>query len=101
MADYNGWVNYETWVVALAMGNTRDVETAWRNLARMCQLEAASLAPHAVWTVEEHALFLLEDRIKRHHQDEKGELESPYAELLNSALDRVNWKEIAKHYLEE
>lgn len=73
MATYNGWTNYETWLINLHfdgyfMPNT-DAETIKE-------------------TVEELACDDLQGRLF-------------VMDMINAFLDEVNWEEIASHYQNE
>lgn len=87
---YNGWTNYETWVVKLWIDNEEDVSTWW--------LERAEAAESAKELADE-----LEETHRNFFSDEygAGRAASVYSDLMNSALDEVNWREIAEVLLEE
>jgi hypothetical protein len=76
--EYNGWTNYETWLVALWIDNDEGTYTHWRH-------EAKRLQPHAA-----------AGALKQAHEDGFEETVGLYADLINAALSRVNWIEIAK-----
>lgn len=76
--EYNGWTNYETWLVALWLDNNESSYTHWRS-------EAKRLQPHEV-----------ADALKQAHEEGFDETVGLYADLINAALSRVNWIEIAK-----
>jgi hypothetical protein len=48
----------------------------------------------------DEAVYLLADRLKDYHEDNRPELPGVYCDLLGAALCEVNWREIAKHLLE-
>jgi type II secretory pathway component PulK len=84
--EYNGWKNYETWLVNLWIDNDGDGEQ-WRE-------RAAELRDT--------------DELARSMQDfytELAELQIPsqgmFADLFNSALREVCWYSIAEHYIDE
>jgi len=88
MANYNGWTNYETWLVNLWLGedfavttNEADPEVATN------QHELAEAMQQ--WTAD----------IVDSHVDG---MESGFVlDLINAALSAVNWYEIAGHYVRE
>ena len=97
--EYNGWTNYETWLLNLHMTNEQggtgfvmefldERPDGWAApylregdhtvaLARFLQGTYEDLVPHA----EASNLF--------------------WRDLINSALSEVNWMEIARHRMEE
>ena len=88
MADYNGWANYETWLVNLWLGddfaatiNEADPEIATN------QHELAEAMQE--WTANIVDLDT--------HSVESGFI----ADLINAALSRVNWHEIAENHVRE
>lgn len=91
---YNGWTNYETWCVNLWLNNDSDDYHYWRSEAEHC-LRLAKHHGH------EDAAFLLADRLKEHLWESKPEVSGMWADLLNSALDAVDWDSIAKAFLED
>jgi hypothetical protein len=96
--EYNGWTNYETWVVSLWMDNDRGSHDYWLEAARTV-LENTTEATE-YYTVEERARFYLSDILKQTHEDELPEIKGFAADLLNAAMSEVNWYEIAEHLVE-
>jgi hypothetical protein len=103
--EYNGWTNYETWVVNLHMSNDQSSQDYWDEAAAEA-LETANAKP-GMFTTRERAAFAFTDRLKEEHEQgtENFYCEAPrmqqsvYADLINAALSEVNWGEIAEHYL--
>lgn len=99
---YNGYKNYETWCVTLWLENDQPTYEYWRQQAR---LQAAG-APQAeqvqkgFWTTEQAAKFLLADQLQREFEEtnplEKADV---WSDLLNAALDAVDWHEVAEQFL--
>lgn len=90
---YNGYVNYETWAVALWLDNDRGSYDYWREQARDCACDTKD------GTVASLAIRL-RDEIK----DGEGVPDlgaSMYADLLGAALSEVDWHEIAENILSE
>lgn len=88
MTKYNGWTNYETWLVNLWMSNDEGSYLYW--------------AEEAKGYDDAHALA---DALKDHHEewylDAVGENlhSSLLSDLLGAAFSSVNWIEIAEHLL--
>jgi len=103
---YNGWTNYETWAVALWIDNQECTQRYWRDEARRSWDESAA---RAFFTREESAAFHLAERLKAEHEKCVADglfapaygSASVFHDLLNAALSEVNWREIAKHYIED
>jgi hypothetical protein len=105
---YQGWTNYETWVVNLWLDNDEGVHDYWLEQAQECWNEAT---PTSYSTREEEATELLAHAIKDHHTDTVTEgcgvfhpdygSHSVFRDLLDAALTEVNWREIARHFIEE
>lgn len=98
--SYNGWSNYETWVVNLWLGNDEGSYTTCRSLAQRCFEEAVA---DEVLSREERACYQLASELKEMVEEGSplaGEA-SVYADLLNASISEVNWKEIANSLLAE
>jgi hypothetical protein len=103
--EYNGWTNYETWVVNLWMDNEEGTYDYWREVAEDIYNNEAEEQKH--FTKMEDAVGILADRLKDHHEEAKDEIldsvqltASVWADLLGAALSATNWHEIAEHLLE-
>lgn len=102
---YNGWTNYETWVVALWMGNEQSQSQYWEQAAKeSCDQAEASDG----LTKSEVARIALARHMQEEHEKaatdmlERSSFESgPFADLLRASLSEVNWMEIARHYVED
>jgi hypothetical protein len=98
MAKYNGWSNYETWNVALWLDN--DTSEYAQHIAQEIYDRTEA---NDTFTREEQAAIDLAQAIKDSVQEINpiaGQA-SMFADLLNAALDEVDWHEIAEHYLED
>jgi hypothetical protein len=98
MAKYNGWTNYETWVVNLWMDNDPGEYERWREVARE-HLDAASEAPPL--TRMQAAAIGLADELKEQADEELPDVDGFWKDLLLAALSEVNWYEIARCLIEE
>ena len=99
MADttYNGWTNYETWLVNLWMDNEQGSQEYFLEQAQE-RYDAAK--PTQYSTTEEVARFVFADWLKEFHEENRPELPGVYGDLLGGALSAVNWDEIARHYID-
>lgn len=102
--SYNGWSNYETWLVNLWLNNDEASATYWQERSQACKAAApdAEQVASGIWTPEQAARFTLADEIKD-ALELAAEDELPGSmllDLLNAALSRVNWYEVAVNLLE-
>jgi hypothetical protein len=98
MAGYNGWMNYETWLVKLWMDNDGGDCEYWRGVARE-HLDAASESP--LLTRMQAAAIGLANELKEKADDELPDLDGLWKDLLLAALSEVNWDEIARSLIDE
>ncbi|QEG36163.1 DUF7249 family protein [Bythopirellula goksoeyrii] len=101
---YEGWENRETWLVNLHLENEASSYRYWREQAEQSRSSAAKTDQvHAkIWTEAQAALFTLADQM-REQVTEAIAVESPslVGDLIATALSRVEWREIAEHWLEK
>ena len=100
---YNGWTNYETWLVNLWMDNSEGDQSYWAEQA------------HDAWnnsepgrydwqTREAQATRALADSLKDWHEEMASEQvgnASVFSDLIGAALGNVNWQEIAEHLISD
>jgi hypothetical protein len=107
---YNGWKNYETWVIALWLDNEHHTYNLMRELATEAINEVLIEGNDFVFDGEnqkeliQKASFKLSDTIKNYIEENNPLAEteaSVYGDLLKSAIAQADFTEIAEHYLEE
>ena len=104
---YNGWTNYETWVVKLWMDNDEGSYLSWRERTVECWREAEDKHPNQFMDRKQNAQQLLADALKDEHDSNsdhpvfEAANGTVYADLLNAALSEVNWHEIASSLLDD
>lgn len=106
MADtYNGYTNFETWLVALWLDNDQASQEQWQAEARDCletaleDLESVSYVPFDEERVRSDATYTLAGMLKEYINDERPDSQGMYDDLLSAALSVVNWTEIARNYI--
>ncbi len=100
------WQNYETWVVGLWIDNDEPLyhevkemaQSAWDGAWRLSA--NARLTGTEPFTREEKACLNLSRQLQNKFEEDKPETTGVWADLLNAALEEVNWKELAEHFLE-
>jgi hypothetical protein len=83
---YNGWTNKETWLVYLWLSNDQASDTQWRAVGREVS-NVRTFADVLQQEIEEGTETILSRS-------------GLYTDLLNTALGRVDWTEVATHFLE-
>lgn len=96
--EYNGWTNYETWVVNLWMDNNEGSQGYWAERAQEIFDDSEE---DDINTREQAATHQLADELKDQHEEALPEVEGFAADLLNGAMSEVNWHEIAEHLINE
>lgn len=95
---YNGWTNYETWNVALWLGNDEGTYNLVREMADEAKASDRAVTGYMGATAANVLADALEDLVKTDAPDLGA---SMYADLLGAALSEVNWYEIAENVLSE
>lgn len=95
---YEGYANYETWAVANYINNTEGVQEEWISIGLLC-METYKITG-------ENATGILAERMHQEFEDGKPELSSIehppiYGDLLQAAIDSVNWLEIAEEMIDK
>jgi hypothetical protein len=94
--EYNGYYNYETWLVKLWMDNEAGTQMYFRDEAeRMIESKGEDEAFDC-----DHVRKLAEF-VKDQHEDMLPKLDGFAADLMNAALSEVNWEEIAESLLND
>lgn len=86
---YNGYKNYETWATNMWFSNDPGLEEAIREYAKEVEYD--------VPTIAQYLQELLEDLLTQERDFEYG----LFSDLLNSAMDEIDWYEIAQHWTDE
>lgn len=79
---YNGWTNYETWVVGLWIGNEEETWNYYVEMARASS-DVCELAR----------------KIRDDISDGLPDLDGMYEDLMGKALGNVDWQVIARNFM--
>jgi len=96
--------NYSTFTVATLLDNTRETHELFRRAAKDCKREFPKPAEDGCWS---EANIALADIIKDWVERNTPKITEPikdlglYAQLLDGALDQVDWREVAEDFLED
>lgn len=85
MEKYNGYTNYQTWIISMWINNEEKLYNYWMDRARK--------------NGDDYALG---EEIKKYFEEDNNPLADTanyYTDLLNSALGLVNWREVAQELL--
>jgi hypothetical protein len=88
--EYNGWTNYETWVVKLWIDNEEGSYNYWREIAGEAAVSCTKL----------QAIRNVADALKEQHEEDAPEVQGVFADLISAAMSEVNWYEIAENMVE-
>jgi len=101
---YEGWTNYDTWVVHLWLTNVHGDYLYWREQAgtHLRNAPHADQVEQRIWTVAEAARFGLADQLRDEIEDASPiKAASVYTDLLGAAIGDINWHEVAQVFIEE
>ena len=99
---YNGWANYETWVVKLWIDNDEVMLKSWQDrlkeiVSYLKTPEGYSDSDKKLFTLKDRFIHEMEKDLREDFKDSAPDLgASVWADLLNSAIQEVNFYEIAE-----
>jgi hypothetical protein len=96
--SYNGWSNYETWLVGLWIDNNEGDYNYWIETAEGIYKDAEA---DNVFTKEERATLDLSEQLKDAiEENSPAGVTGLYADLMTGALGKVDWREVASHIMD-
>ena len=95
---YNGYTNYETWSVSLWIDNEQGSQEYWQEVTVLC-MEENETEPKYKGGLSD-ALVALAVCLESEIKDNAPEVDGMYGDLLTSALDTVDWRDIAETMIE-
>lgn len=98
--QYNGWYNYETWLVNLWMSNdqdTHDLVAQWNQDDKKLYTTKRDSPSYSQDVVD------FSDYLEEYVRDMNPLADSAcmFSDLLGAALSEVNWREIADHWISD
>lgn len=101
---YNGWSNYETWNVALWLGNDQGTDDMCREWAQEAWDEAKEPSFTSRYLTRRECAVRSVSMKLQVYIEENNPLASDasvYSDILSANLHEVDWGEIAKGMIEE
>jgi hypothetical protein len=99
---YNGWTNYETWNWKLWMDNDEGTQEYWASEAERVIENTQDTSAEFAWI---SATSDLAKQLKTECEDWleswMPEQAGPFADILNAAVNLIDWHEIADSLLDE
>ena len=100
---YNGWTNYETWNWKLWIDNDYGSYEYWREQAQA--LNSSAKAQYDFETDRDAAIRALAEQLEEDSEQAAEQFmasqSGPFADLLNAAVGRIEWREIATSMIDD
>jgi hypothetical protein len=101
METYNGYANYETWLVALWIDNDQNNIYHWGEIAKY-HYDIAKDTKY--FTKKEEAIISFAEDMKEWYEDnmpDSEEIGGLFRDMLHASLGCVDWHELAGKYMEQ
>ena len=101
MSDYNGYRNYETWLVALHLDREYGTRKYWEARAEQLIQEYKGNKLEAKFDLANEMETMFDNENPFYIEMENAvEYYGVYVDLMHAALARVNWTEVAEVFIE-
>ena len=98
--SYNTWANYETWNAKMCLDNDPDDDRYWQGVtAKIWETAAGNMQSKSEAACDQLAETLRQKFCTDDLPDDC--LTEMYADLLDAALSKVDWREIANALVED
>lgn len=101
MQTYNGYANYETWLVSVWIDNEQHTIDGWLDVAKHHYDIAED---RKYFTKKEEAVISFGEDMKEWYEDnmpDSCDIGGLWADLIHAALGSVDWHELAGKYMDQ
>jgi hypothetical protein len=101
MQTYNGYANYETWLVSVWIDNDQYTINHWVNVAKHHYNISED---RKYFTKKEEAIISFSEVMKEWYGDsvpDSDKIGGLFSDLLHAALGSVDWHELAGKYMDQ
>jgi hypothetical protein len=101
MQTYNGYANYETWLVAVWIDNDQGNIDYWLDVARHHYDIAED---RKYFTKKEEAIISFSEDMKEWYGDhvpDSDDIGGLWTDMIHAALGSVDWHELAAKYMDQ
>jgi len=101
MQTYNGYANYETWLVSVWIDNDQGNIDHWIDVARH---HYSISEDRKYFTKKEEAIISFSEDMKEWYGDrvpDSDDIGGLWTDMINAALGSVDWHELAGKYMEQ
>ena len=100
--SYNGWTNYETWLLALWIDNDPGAQEYWRERATgAIEVSLPSDSADLADLIHEAAHAIADELESDTEENSPAGITGFYADIINAAMRDIDYYSIAQHWLEE
>ena len=101
MQTYNGYANYETWLISVWIDNEQHTIDGWLDVAKHHYNIAED---RKYFTKKEEAVISFSEDMKEWYGDrvpDSDDIGGLFSDLLHAALGSVDWHELAGKYMDQ